>query len=247
MNEGTPNTPVASRPAPVHDGLVGGSLSDGWNAFKYDPVVLVGFVILKAPLAALAGWLLSGGWYAFELLHPYAFGHLGELRRTMLGIFTCLLDGFLTVGMLYSALRVLRRQATPFTQLFSGFTKPLPVLIAYILVNFAVGIGILFLIIPGIIIALVLSQWQFLIMDRNADGVEAVSGSWRLMKGHVLDYFLLWVVLIFINLAGAIPVGLGLFVTVPYTYAVQAAFYNRIAGSTEAEPESSREPLVAPS
>ncbi len=207
--------------------IIAWALTEGWRAFKRDPIVLVGFFLLKAPITAISVWILTGG-FAYDVLYPLGLKYLEGTRQMMLGIMAGLIDTFLTVGMLYTGLRILRREPAPFGTLFAGFTRFVPVLIAYLLVDILIGFGFFFLIIPGIVLALGFSQWALLIMDRRVDGIRAMELSWKLMRGYKLEYFLLWLVLIGINFAGLIPLGVGLLITVPFTFAVQAAFYDRL-------------------
>ncbi len=210
------------------EGLISHALREGWEAFKRDPVVLVGFFVLKALFVGLSTWVLSGGFF-FHSMHHHGFEYLEDLRSMVVASLSGMIDGLLEVGLLYAALLIVRRQPSPFGTLFSGFKKFVPVVIAGIVIKLIVGFGIMIFIIPGIFLAIALSQWAFLIMDRNAGALSAFEWSWQIMRGHKIDCFLMWLVLIPINIIGLIPLGLGLFITVPYTYAVQAAFYNRLA------------------
>jgi uncharacterized membrane protein len=228
MSEERSDGPAPGGPQVVMpESLIGRSLSGGWEAFKHDPILLVGFFLLKAPLACAGAWILSGG-YIHDFIFPHGYHYFEGVHSTLYASLLDLFDGVLTAGLLYTALRVVRRQPAPFSTLFSGFTRFIPVVLAHILVKIAVGFGVFFFIVPGIILALGFSQWAFLIMDRDADCITALSGSWRMMKGYKAEFFLLWLVLIGINIVGILPLGLGLFLTVPFTMATQAAFYDQL-------------------
>lgn len=58
-----------------------------------------------------------------------------------------------------------------------------------ILYGLAVGIGCIFLIVPGIIIALGLSMSTYLAVDTDLGPVDALKKSWEMMKGHKWEYF----------------------------------------------------------
>jgi uncharacterized membrane protein len=225
-------TPPVAAP---EEGLVSYSLRGGWEILKRDPAVMIGFCLLKIPITAIAAWIL-GGAMAIGAISSADVAPFEQFRKLIYGSAVGLLDGFLSAGILYAALRIMRREPAPFETLFAAFRRFVPIILAYVIVQLVVGFGILFFIVPGIIFALAFSQWPLLIMDRGAGGPESLGQSWHVMRGYKADYFLLWLVLITVNFAGLIPLGLGLLVTVPFTYATQAAFYERVVRLHPPEP-----------
>ncbi|MBP6874451.1 MAG: DUF975 family protein [Candidatus Eisenbacteria bacterium] len=219
---------------PADETILSLALHDGWEALKREPLILIGFHLLKIPLIGMVALMLGGSFALGKAITPH---FLHPLQRLILGSIFVLLDGIFSIGILYAALRILRRQPVPFSTFFAPFQRFVPIVIGLVLMQAIVACGIFVLIVPGIVFALALSQWALLVMDRNLDAVEALRVSWRMMRGFKADYFLLWLVLITINLLGAIPLGLGLFVTVPLTFATQAAYYERLS--------SIRPPLLA--
>ena len=236
-----PPPPPASASVSPPGSLLNASLRDGWEAFKHEPAVLIGFFVLKifvsAVLVAFSGGMMaaSGAFKHDDHPGPVFF---------WISVFS-IVDGIFATGILYAALRAVRRQPIPFDTFVSGFGKFLPVAVGLILVHLIVGTGLIFLIVPGIIFGLGFAQWSLLVMDRGMSAPEALSRSWALMRGYKAEYFLLWLLLIAINLAGALPLGFGLVITVPLTYATQAAFYDWLirmkpGALVPAEPVASR-------
>ncbi|MFH1144873.1 MAG: DUF975 family protein, partial [Candidatus Eisenbacteria bacterium] len=177
------------------------------------------------PIALLAAAALSGGMWWGAIAAPEG---VQQFQKLIWGSLLCLLDGFVSVGILYAALLTLRRRPVPFGTLFAGFTRFAPVVVGLVLFQLVVGVGLMFFILPGIVLALAFSQWALLAMDRRLDGPQALGQSWHMMRGYKAELFLLWLVLIPINLLGLAPLGLGLIVTIPYSFAVLAAFYDRL-------------------
>ena len=221
-----PPPPGSSEITPA-EGLVSLSLREGWETLKRDPAVMIGFCLLKIPITAVAAWIL-GGTMAIGAVSGGDIAPFEQFRKLIWGSAIGLLDGLLSAGILYAALRIQRREPVPFSTLFSAFSKFVPIILAFVIAKLVIGFGILFLFVPGSIFALALSQWPLLIMDRGTGGPESLGQSWHMMRGFKADYFLLWLVLITINFVGLIPLGAGLLVTVPFTYATQAAFYDRL-------------------
>ena len=99
---------------------------------------------------------------------------------------------------------------------------------ANILVAIIVVIGLVLLIIPGIIAAVGLMFTKYLVMDKNLGPVQAIKESWRITKKHILHLVGLLLVLIALNIAGAIALLVGLLVTVPLTLLVMAHVYRAL-------------------
>jgi len=222
-SSGAPALPPTQPAAPLTDSLLSTSLRDGWEAFKREPAILIGLFILKIPVTAFlaamfAGLMALGGAFSDDHGHPPAIFFWSSLFNV--------LDNILSLGILYAALLAVRRQSVPFGTFLAGFRKLLPVLIGLVLMHLIVGFGLLFFIVPGLIFLLGFAQWALLVLDRDMSAPEALSRSWALMRGYKAEYFLLWLVLVAINIGGLIPLGFGLVVTIPFTFAVQAAFYD---------------------
>ena len=201
--------------------LVSGSLRDGWEAFKREAGILIAFVLLMIPIDALGLALTSG------LSQGPSEGLQNFQHFTWLSVFG-LVHGIFTIGILYASLRALRRQPVPFSTFFAGFNRFGALILGLILMQLIVGFGTMFFIIPGIFFALAFAQWPLLVMDRRAGGPDSLGKSWHMMRGYKADFLLLWLALIGINILGFLAFIAGLLVTIPLSYAAQAAFYNRL-------------------
>lgn len=69
-----------------------------------------------------------------------------------------------------------------------------------------------------------------LILDRDCDGLEALKGSWRLTRGHVLDFILVHIVMAALMLAGVALLCVGFLFVLPFMQLAWAAGYLLIAG-----------------
>jgi uncharacterized membrane protein len=122
------------------------------------------------------------------------------------------------------------RQITPdFEMLIKGFSKSyLNIVLANLLVTALVGIGIVFLIVPGIIIACRLAFTPYLVIDRNLDPIKAAEESWRLTRGHGWTIFLMGVVAFFIFIAGFICFFIGVLVADMWVRSAYATLYQSV-------------------
>ena len=145
------------------------------------------------------------------------------------GVLSFLLSAPLALGISAFFLNLVRGNEVRIEQLFDGFKHYVPALILTILMTLAIGIGLVFLIIPGIIIAMGLSMSYFIMVDNpEMDAVTSMKASWDLMKGHKADYFVYCVLSILLCLLGLLVLFVGIFYVLPIVYAASALFYEKI-------------------
>ena len=105
-------------------------------------------------------------------------------------------------------------------------------LISEFLFSVVVGIGTIFLIIPGIYLFVRLQFFGYYIVDKSARRagaiIESLRKSWELTRGIAGKVFLLDLVLLGLIILGAIPLGLGLFIVFPILVLANAYVYRRL-------------------
>ena len=102
-------------------------------------------------------------------------------------------------------------------------------------------VGLALLVVPGIFLGLMWSQTLFLLADdikeveagrkdkASLSGWGAMQRSAVLMNGHKLRFLGYAIVLAVIGVSGAIAVGIGILITLPFAWLGGAAFYNRLS------------------
>jgi len=122
-----------------------------------------------------------------------------------------------------------RKQEIDFRWLIKGFSENYLNIILYSLLVFAlVFIGIIFLIIPGIIIGCRLAFVSYLVMDRKLDPVAAIEESWRLTKGYGWTIFAMGLVSFFIVIFGLLLLIIGIFPAIMWVSSSFAVLYQDI-------------------
>jgi uncharacterized membrane protein len=141
-----------------------------------------------------------------------------------------LIAGPLAVGGAFFALNIVREQAAKTDDLFFGFNNNLGnSILAYLLVFVFAFIGFILLIIPGIIVALALSQtWFILAENPSMDSYEAIIKSKNMMKGYKWQYFKIGLRLFGLGLLCLLTLGIGFLWLLPYQYVVYAKFYEQV-------------------
>jgi uncharacterized membrane protein len=135
------------------------------------------------------------------------------------------LAGPLMLGM-YKMTRVaIRGEAVEFGYLFSGFQKFLPAFLASLLITIFSCIGMIFCIIPGILISILYLPTYLFILDDNLEFWDAMEASRRMVMNNFGQWIVLGLVLFLLNVAGFLACGVGSLVTMPMTYiAIALAF-----------------------
>jgi len=98
-----------------------------------------------------------------------------------------------------------------------------------VLYGLMVLVGMILLIVPGIVVAYMFLYVGYLVIDRRLGPIEALQESRALTDGYKMDLFLFSSALALLNLAGALCLFVGLFVTVPMTLMASAYVYRRLS------------------
>ncbi|MDH5627817.1 MAG: hypothetical protein OEY69_05940, partial [Candidatus Krumholzibacteria bacterium] len=68
----------------------------------------------------------------------------------------------------------------------------------------------------------------FVVVDEAVGPVEAIQRSWDITRGRTMDLFLLFLLLVGLNLLGIVALGVGLLVTVPVSGLSLAFVYREL-------------------
>ena len=100
------------------------------------------------------------------------------------------------------------------------------VFLAMFLVLLAIVIGTFLFIIPGIILALMFSQTEYILKDdKEISAADALMKSMKMMEGHKMELF--WLMLSFIGwfLLSCLTLGIGFLFLAPYFNTTMAHYY----------------------
>ena len=111
--------------------------------------------------------------------------------------------------------------------------------ISSILSMLAVLAGLVFLIVPGIIILVRLSFFDFLIVEYESGPVAALRQSFGLTRGHTGELIIFSLALLGLNLAGALCLGFGLLITFPVTMMARTYYYRRLLAEAGVDDDNS--------
>jgi uncharacterized membrane protein len=109
-----------------------------------------------------------------------------------------------------------------------------PFVLTMFLYGILVSIGFALLIIPGVLLGLAFGYAPLFTADGQKDLVEAFRASSRLTRGYRGQLFGLWLLVIGVNVLGAMALGIGVVVTVPMSALALVYAFRRMQGRTEA-------------
>ncbi|MBI3581809.1 MAG: hypothetical protein HY098_07010 [Nitrospinae bacterium] len=212
MDQASAENPHGPPPASFRGVDVAGWLGEGWRIFRTAPSA---FVVSTAIILVV---LLMAR--EFPLLFGLA------LRPLVLGFYLVVDDV---------------ASGRPFgpSRLFKGFSWFFPCLAADLLITIFTTVGLVFLVIPGLVVASwYLFTWLFM-MDRGLGFWGAMEASRGVARNDMTGFFLFFLAIIFINVLGALCLVVGLFVSLPVSAASVYAAYRASAGlkTMGAQPE----------
>jgi uncharacterized membrane protein len=179
----------------------------GWGLFTQYPVGFLGFCLLYLVIqAALQGVPYVGAVASFAVSTP------------------------LLMGNFVVSAKLLQGQTPEFGDFFSGFQFVLPLLLLSLVAGIFIGIGMVLLIIPGVYLIVAYMFSSYLIIDRGLDFWPAMELSRHTVTPRWFNYFVFAFLLLVLNLAGAVALGVGLLVTLPLSFCIMTVAYSKIFG-----------------
>jgi len=136
----------------------------------------------------------------------------------------------LFMGNFIVSAKLLQGQAPEFRDFFAGFQYLLPLLLLSVVAGLFIGIGTLLLIIPGVYLAVAYMFASYLVVDRRLDFWPAMELSRLTINPRWFGFFAFMLLLILLNLLGALLLGVGLLVTIPLSFCVVTVAFAEIFG-----------------
>ncbi|HEY3375749.1 MAG TPA: hypothetical protein VGK02_11925 [Candidatus Aquicultor sp.] len=160
-------------------------------------------------------------------------GSLTDLILAVVGFILSLIllpvQIIVSIGAINIANKLTLEQKVAFSDLSSSYRLFFRFLGSSILAGIIALIGFILLIIPGIILAIRLQFYMYLIVDKNAGAIEALQQSWNMTKGLTGRLFLFGSLLFLIEILGVLALGVGILVAIPVIYLAQAYVYRILA------------------
>src|SRR4030042_3338766 len=165
---------------------------------------------------------------SYVILQATLVSNFGVLGSFITGVVNWVVTASITLGFVNVALKLIDKKKVEYKDLFF---QDWGLVFMYIITNLIrtiiIIVGFILLIVPGIIFAIKLQFVDYLIVDKKM-GIDSLSKSWQMTKGVKLNLFLFWILLALINIAGALLLLVGLFITIPLSMVATAYVYRKL-------------------
>jgi len=210
--------PAAPAQPQITEVKVGDYVKAGWELFKKYPAGFVGyFIIILVASIALRLVPVVGMLAGFVLVSP-------------------LNAGFFVVGA-----KLLKNQTPDFVDFFGGFKFFLQLALLGVVSSILITLGLVLLIVPGIYLIVSYLFTVMFVVDRRLDFWPAMETSRRAVQPAWFKVFVLLLMLVVLNLAGALLLGVGLLVSIPLTHCILTVAYADLFGIESAYTISMRQ------
>jgi uncharacterized membrane protein len=182
------------------------SFINGWEMFKINPLYSMGY-----------GTLILSIQFMFAL-------YLNDIAV----LFSVFLAGPLYAGFFLVANKISRNEEVVYPDFFRGFQYYIPVMLVWVVGQILALFGILILIIPGIYLIVGYIFAMLMAIFGGLDFWNALEYSRKLIHQKWWKFFLFTLMLIALNLIGALMFFLGLIITIPLTYYIIYCLFEEI-------------------
>ena len=204
---------MTTRPFPY-----GESLQFAWETFKKNATFLLAAVFIVFFVNLLLGIADAIG------------ENVGGKVGFMMWVTYVLISAIIELGMMKICLKIVDGREPHFEDLFNTIAMFFKYAAASILYVVMVVIGMVFLVVPGIYLAIRFQFYFMCIIDEGLGPIAALEKSSRLTVGIKLDLFVFALLMGAINVAGAMCLMVGLFVSVPVSLLAYAFVYRYLNG-----------------
>ncbi len=194
------------------------ALTYGWERVKERPVF---FVILMVVVSLL------------QYIPTYMDEQMGAFPWTV-SILALIIHTLVGMGMIRVSLKIYEGEEGDYRDLLPQRETFFTYLLATIVYGIVVFIGGLFLIVPGIVVGVIFCFYGYLIVDKKLGIKEAFYESKRMTRGAKMDIFLLGLILLGLNILGALLLLVGILVTLPISLMTMTYVYKKLCIKAEA-------------
>lgn len=206
-----------------------------------DDVLLAAWDLFKRHWTTLSGATLIGFGLVFAVQQVTSMMLSAVVLPTQESRGTALI--VLSVGLLVSLavqaavmagwatlfLRTAQYEKPSFGSFFSAFRLFPTMFVTMVACTVFTSLGLFFFVVPGIVIALSTCLYMFFVVEGDGT-INALKASFSVTSDQKAALFVFFILVILLNLAGALALGVGLLVTTPVSFLALATVYVRVTG-----------------
>ena len=187
-------------------------------------------------------WVLVGLLIGFTIISmiislfamPMQSSVIGQIIVFIINLF---ITGIFMLGYVKNLFQALDGEEPQFSAYGQQSRKIITYIIANLIYGIIVAIGCIFLIIPGIYLAIRLQYYIAFIVEEDAGIIDSLKQSWALTQGQTMQLFLLGLAMIGIAIVGFILFVVGVFVAAPVIYMMYCYAFRKLNTVKIGEPE----------
>lgn len=141
-----------------------------------------------------------------------------------------LLQGALIAGFNIVCMKKLMSRPFEFGDLFKGFNFFIPALVASLLITLFTTLGVIFCILPGLVIAAMYQFTYLFIVDKKMDFWPAMQASHAIVRNDYFGFTIFFIAAALLNILGMLFCIVGVLATMPILYAAVTVAYKEIVG-----------------
>lgn len=216
----------------------GDVISTSWEIYKQQlgPCVIGLLIILGASLViAVVAWV--GVLIAFAIasaIGPVGGGILILVTIALFFFGVLALSSYLAAGQHIFFMKIARGQNANYSDLFSGTPYIWRMMGNMILFSIIVFLGEILCVVPGILLALMLWPYQFILVDQKFRGLPPLWQAKEITTGNWGSCFILGLAAFGIHLVGSLALGIGIIFTGPFIILMSAVAYCKMTGQKTA-------------
>lgn len=191
-----------------------------WNTLKANIWILVGLFIGYTIINTLIS--------AFSPFPANGFSITGMI----LGLINLVLGLIFGLGYIKNLLQAIDGEEPQFSAYGQMSRKIFTYFFAGLIYGLIVCIGLAFLIVPGIYLAIRLQFFFISIVEENTGVVESLKRSWEITQGASMQLFLLMLVSLGIVIAGFLLFLIGIFIAIPLISLMYCYAFRKLTVST---------------
>jgi len=155
---------------------------------------------------------------------------MGLVFALLSGMVPIVIQGPLMAGFHIYCMKKMFNRGGDFADLFKGFNYFVPTLVASLLIALFTSLGTILCIIPGLVVAAMYKFTYLFIFDKRMDFWPAMQASHAVVKNDYVGFTLFLITLALINILGFLCCIVGVFITIPLSFAAITAAYRDLVG-----------------
>ncbi len=207
---------------------LGETLSRTWQIYKMNMGMLILGGLVYIFCNFFAGGIIG---LVFSAILSNAQGIEAAIVSIMENVLTQAVSTFFWIGMIRYTLQIARGGPAEFGLLFSGGPWFLFGVAIQIITTLIMVVGFIFLIVPGIILALMFSQVMYVLVDQDSDIMGSIRLSAQATKGNKMTILALYLLTFAIGIVVTVlTCGIGFFLVVPFGMMLLTVIYLGVTG-----------------